>query len=245
MIRSSGESGISAFPVLADPAGRISAAYGVAQQMRIHGEWSNRPATFLIDMDGILRFRHLGTTFSDRPSVDKILRVARRARGAEAEAERGETTPTNEPADASLKTPEGEKPLEAHYSAEDFLRTAAASASGYTMVSVFHPTCTGCLTEAIALEAERTLWKELDVPVVGLAVTNDTANMARFVSRARASYRIASAPWAEKDFNVQFYPTLVIVDKEGKEVFRAAEEVEDPVGAAREFLGMKLGKKGN
>ena len=68
----------SAFPVLADPALTVSATYGVAMQMRIHGEWSNRPATFIIDADGIVRYQHLATTDADRPQVEKILRIVRR-----------------------------------------------------------------------------------------------------------------------------------------------------------------------
>ncbi len=58
--------------VLADPAGVVSATYGVAMQMKIHVERSNRPATFLIDRDGVLRRAWRGTTYSDRPDYDTI-----------------------------------------------------------------------------------------------------------------------------------------------------------------------------
>ncbi|MCH7549503.1 MAG: hypothetical protein IH969_08235, partial [Candidatus Krumholzibacteriota bacterium] len=34
------------YPLLMDPTQTVSAMYGVAFQMRIHTEWSNRPATF-------------------------------------------------------------------------------------------------------------------------------------------------------------------------------------------------------
>lgn len=61
------------YPLLMDPAHTVSAAYGVAFQMRIHTEWSNRPATFIIDQEGILRFARRGTSFSDRPTVNDIL----------------------------------------------------------------------------------------------------------------------------------------------------------------------------
>lgn len=61
------------FPLLLDPSLTTSAAYGVPFQMRIHTEWSNRPATFVIDRDGIIRFAQLARTFNDRPGVETIL----------------------------------------------------------------------------------------------------------------------------------------------------------------------------
>lgn len=62
------------FPILADPAHTISATYGTAFQMNIHTEWSNRPATFLIDKAGVIRFERRGQTFSDRPKPADLLR---------------------------------------------------------------------------------------------------------------------------------------------------------------------------
>ena len=61
------------FPLLLDPALTVSATYGVAGQMRIHTEWSNRPATFVIDREGIIRFAHKGTSFNDRPSAETVV----------------------------------------------------------------------------------------------------------------------------------------------------------------------------
>lgn len=63
-----------AFPVLADPANTVSATYGVAFQMNIHTEWSNRPATFVIDKEGVIRYERRGKTFDDRPKPDEILK---------------------------------------------------------------------------------------------------------------------------------------------------------------------------
>ncbi|CAN5857827.1 hypothetical protein BH23PLA1_BH23PLA1_03180 [soil metagenome] len=60
-------------PVLADPANAVSATYGVAFQMQIHTEWSNRPSVFLIDREGILRTAYRGKTFGDRPTPDDLL----------------------------------------------------------------------------------------------------------------------------------------------------------------------------
>ena len=61
------------FPLLADPSLTVSATYGVAFQMRIHTEWSNRPATFIIDKKGVLRYAKRATTFGDRPKPEEIL----------------------------------------------------------------------------------------------------------------------------------------------------------------------------
>jgi len=61
------------FPILTDPSLTVSAAYGVAFQMRIHTEVSNRPATFVIDKAGILRYEKRARSFADRPSPDQIV----------------------------------------------------------------------------------------------------------------------------------------------------------------------------
>ncbi len=61
------------FPLLLDPTQTVSAAYGVACQMNIHVEVSNRPATFIIDQQGILRFEHRGQSFGDRPRPSEIV----------------------------------------------------------------------------------------------------------------------------------------------------------------------------
>jgi len=65
------------YPLLMDPTFTVSAMYGVAFQMRIHTEWSNRPATFVIDPQGLIRMAHRGQRFNDRPSVDRILETLR------------------------------------------------------------------------------------------------------------------------------------------------------------------------
>ena len=61
------------FPLLMDPSLTVSATYGVAFQMRIHTELSNRPALFLIDRDGVIRYAHRGTSFDDRPTPEEVL----------------------------------------------------------------------------------------------------------------------------------------------------------------------------
>ncbi|MBI1904078.1 MAG: redoxin domain-containing protein [Planctomycetia bacterium] len=61
------------YPLLLDAAQTVSATYGVSFQMRVHTEWSNRPATFIIDREGIIRYERRGESFSDRPSPQAIL----------------------------------------------------------------------------------------------------------------------------------------------------------------------------
>ena len=63
------------FPVLADPSLTTSIAYGVAFQMRIHTERSNRPATFVIDKEGVIRYAKRAEKYSDRPSPSDIIEV--------------------------------------------------------------------------------------------------------------------------------------------------------------------------
>lgn len=57
-VKLAGGSVPSNFPILADPAQTVSAAYGVAMHARAHTEWSNRPASFVIDRSGIIRLAH-------------------------------------------------------------------------------------------------------------------------------------------------------------------------------------------
>ena len=60
-------------PVLLDPSLTVSASYGVLFQMNIHVEESNRPATFIIDREGILRYARRAKSYGDRPSAADIL----------------------------------------------------------------------------------------------------------------------------------------------------------------------------
>jgi peroxiredoxin len=72
------QSGDVGYPLLLDPAQTVSAAYGVAMQMRIHTELSNRPAAFVIDREGIIRYQRRAATFSDRPSAEDLLAEVRK-----------------------------------------------------------------------------------------------------------------------------------------------------------------------
>jgi peroxiredoxin len=66
------------YPMLMDPTQTVSAMYGVAFQMRIHTELSNRPATFVIDKQGILRYAKPARTFADRPRPEQIITEIRK-----------------------------------------------------------------------------------------------------------------------------------------------------------------------
>ena len=60
------------YPLLMDPSLTISATYGVAFGMRIHTEISNRPATFVIDKSGVIRYARLAQSFADRPTPKQV-----------------------------------------------------------------------------------------------------------------------------------------------------------------------------
>ncbi len=61
------------YPLLLDAAQTVSATYGIAFQMRIHTEQSNRPGTFVIDSSGVLRRAWRGQSYSDRPGPDEVM----------------------------------------------------------------------------------------------------------------------------------------------------------------------------
>ena len=61
------------YPLLIDPSLTVSATYGVAFGMRVHVEVSNRPATFIVDKNGLLQYAHLGDNYGDRPKPDEII----------------------------------------------------------------------------------------------------------------------------------------------------------------------------
>lgn len=72
------EAGEIGYPLLVDPTLTVSATYGVAMQMRIHTELSNRPAAFVIDRAGSIRYERRARTFSDRPSPADLLEEVRK-----------------------------------------------------------------------------------------------------------------------------------------------------------------------
>lgn len=64
------------WPHLIDRAATVGARYGIDPwQYAVHSEYVNRPATLIIDPEGIVRLAHFGTYWGDRPSIGQILRM--------------------------------------------------------------------------------------------------------------------------------------------------------------------------
>lgn len=62
------------WPHLVDPVGRVGLTYGVdPMEFTVHSDWINRPATFIVDPEGILRFAYYGTYWGDRPTIEQTL----------------------------------------------------------------------------------------------------------------------------------------------------------------------------
>ncbi|MBI4557452.1 MAG: redoxin domain-containing protein [Candidatus Hydrogenedentes bacterium] len=63
---------------LVDPAGSVGATYGVQpMEFVVHSEWINRPATVIVDKEGIVQFAYYGTYWGDRPSIEQTLGMVR------------------------------------------------------------------------------------------------------------------------------------------------------------------------
>jgi peroxiredoxin len=64
------------WPHLMDRAGAVGATYGVdPMAFAVHAEYINRPATIILDPDGVVRFAYYGTYWGDRPSVEETLEM--------------------------------------------------------------------------------------------------------------------------------------------------------------------------
>lgn len=59
------------FPVLYDPSTATPEAYKV---YNLRGDRLAAPATFILDQDGVIRWKRVSTEIAHRPSVDLILR---------------------------------------------------------------------------------------------------------------------------------------------------------------------------
>lgn len=73
--RNWGQSHRYPFPILADPTARVCSLYGVAKQLMVHNEWVNLPAAFVVNKAGLLKYAHIGESFSDRATSVELLRV--------------------------------------------------------------------------------------------------------------------------------------------------------------------------
>ena len=58
------------FPVLYDPSGNVPRSYEVFELLERN---LAAPATFVIDKQGVIRWKHVGRAAGDRPSADEIL----------------------------------------------------------------------------------------------------------------------------------------------------------------------------
>lgn len=66
------------WPHLLDRAGAVGAQYGVdPMAFVVHGEYINRPSTFIIDPEGTVRMAYIGTFWGDRPSIERTLDMIR------------------------------------------------------------------------------------------------------------------------------------------------------------------------
>jgi len=64
------------WPHLVDLAGKVGLRYGVDHmEFTVHSDWINRPATFIIDRKGILKFAYYGTFWGDRPTIRETLEM--------------------------------------------------------------------------------------------------------------------------------------------------------------------------
>ncbi len=67
------------FPFLLDEDRQVTMTYGVYKALGIDSFNIARPATFVIDRTGIVRFVYVGRTQMDRAPVDKVLAALRSA----------------------------------------------------------------------------------------------------------------------------------------------------------------------
>lgn len=58
-----------AFPLIADTDLSVTKAYGTMEPGTAHP----RPATFVLDEDRAVLFRHVGANAADRPSIEDVL----------------------------------------------------------------------------------------------------------------------------------------------------------------------------
>ncbi len=66
------------WPHLSDLAGAVGAQFGIDPlAFAVHSEYINRPATIIIDPEGVVRFTYFGTFWGDRPSIHDMLKIIR------------------------------------------------------------------------------------------------------------------------------------------------------------------------
>jgi peroxiredoxin len=63
------------FPFLTDPGHRVIDRYGLFNPDDPNGRQITHPATYVIDMEGVVRWKHVEVDYSVRPSNQDILEV--------------------------------------------------------------------------------------------------------------------------------------------------------------------------
>lgn len=61
------------FPILADPEMRVIDAYDLRHRGGHEGSDIARPATFVIDRDGVVRWRNLAENLRNRPRPEEVV----------------------------------------------------------------------------------------------------------------------------------------------------------------------------
>ena len=68
------------FPLLSDWGGKITREYGVYHRIGLDAINIARPATFVIDARGIVRWMYIGASQADRAPMDRVFEEATKAR---------------------------------------------------------------------------------------------------------------------------------------------------------------------
>lgn len=69
------------FPLVVDTDLKVIHAYGVFHENEPKGRSIARPATFLLDSNGVIIYRYIGVNATDRPSADQVLVAMPEAEG--------------------------------------------------------------------------------------------------------------------------------------------------------------------
>src|SRR5689334_17076211 len=68
------------FPFLLDEDRKVTKAYGVYQRLRLDAINIARPATFVVDASGTVRYIYVGANQADRAPIEEVLAALRGAR---------------------------------------------------------------------------------------------------------------------------------------------------------------------
>ena len=92
------------FPILADEHRHAARDYGVFRAVSLDGFGVTRPAAFIVDKEGVVRFAYIGKADDDVPEVDALLRLSIWLVGS---------TPIEEQEDVDAFAPEEEESIPA------------------------------------------------------------------------------------------------------------------------------------